>query len=113
MFDDLGLILVLKDLNVPKILMLTHLGNSLRGITKYLEYVDTVMISTDLAYEEIAYILNNTPKPLVLFTFGLVPLMYSRRTLLTNYALNAKTPIPKKITSHINEKYLHIVENAI
>ena len=110
-FDDLGVLEIIKDLNITKILMLNHLANSSKAINYYLDYVDSVMVSTDLANTEIKEILKNSHKPLVLYTFGPIPLMYSRRTLLTNYHKYHNLNNEKLIDAHIDEKYFRIIEN--
>ncbi len=69
------------------------------------------MISSDLSYEEIINILTNTKKKMVLFTFGNIPLMYSRRKLLTNYNKHYGENINKDLETNLKDKYFHIVEN--
>ena len=110
-FDDLGVLEVVKDLKITKILMLNHLGNNVISLNYYLEYVDSVIISTDITEAEIAYILNNCHKELVLPVFTLVSLMYSRRQLLTNYANHYHLPKNKQMKVNIKEKYFQIYEN--
>ena len=110
-FDDLGVLEVIKDLKVTKILMLNHLANSSKAINYYLDYVDSVMISTDLANTEIKEILKKSNKPLVLYIFGPIPLMYSRRTLLTNYHKYHNLENERLMDAHIDEKYFRIIEN--
>lgn len=84
-FDDLGIIDVIKDLDITKILLLDHLALNTKSINYYLEYVDSVVVSNDLTEEEIRYIVKESIKPLVVNVFGLKKLMYSRRCLITNY----------------------------
>ncbi len=86
-FDDLGILNVLMELNIniSKILFLNHFNCNYASINIYLSYVDSVVISPDISESEIDEILAKSTKPLVLYTFGHVNIMYSRRTLLTNY----------------------------
>ena len=84
-FEDLGLIPVLENTNLKKILFAHHLTTNYKSINYYLEYVDSLVISTDITEEEIKEILDNTNKPLGIFSFGMIPLMYSRRKLLSNF----------------------------
>lgn len=84
-FEDLGLIPVLENTNLKKILFAHHLTTNYKSINYYLEYVDSLVISTDITEEEMKEILVKSNKKLGIFSFGLIPLMYSRRTLLTNF----------------------------
>lgn len=85
-FDDLGVLEVIKDMDLEKILYLSHFNTNSESINIYLDYVDTVIVSTDITKEEIEYIINNTKKEISLFIFGYVSAMYSRRLLLNNYS---------------------------
>ena len=75
-FDDIGMIELLKDINITKTLMLNHIANNYVSINYYLDYVDSVVVSNDIAKEEIEVILDNAKKPLVLNVFGLNSLLY-------------------------------------
>ncbi len=89
-FDDLGVIKMCEDLNIKKILYNTHFTSNKDSINYMFSYVDDIIISTDITEKEIDYIIKNAKKDISLFTFGLVPAMYSRRVLLKNYALYNK-----------------------
>lgn len=110
-FDDLGVLDVIKDLKIEKILILDHLATNTRSINYYLEYVDSVIVSNDLTEEEIKAILKNANKPLVVNVFGLKTLMYSRRHLLKNYQDYHHIENKTKIEASIDHKYFKIVEN--
>lgn len=110
-FDDLGVIEVVKDLNIEKILMLNHLGNNSRSINYYLDYVDSIITSTDITKKELKFIMAKAKKPLVLNTFGLVPLMYSRRNLLSNFAVHNDLAYKNILDATINEDYFKVYEN--
>ena len=110
-FDDLGIIDIVKDLNITKILLLDHLATNTVSINYYLDYVDSVVVSNDLTEEEIREIVNNSKKPLVVNVFGLKTLMYSRRKLLTNYQTFHNLDNENNITASIDDKKFRIVEN--
>lgn len=110
-FDDLGIIDVIKDMKITKILILDHLATNSKSINYYLEYVDSVIISNDLTKDEILYILNNTNKPLCINVFGLKKLMYSRRTLLTNYNIYHNLENQNVLDSKIDNNSFKIIEN--
>ena len=86
-FDDIGVLNILNglNLNITKILFLNHFNCNYESINIYLNYVDSVLISPDITFLEIKEILNKALKPLVIYTFGYVNIMYSRRTLISNY----------------------------
>ena len=90
MFDDLGILDIVKDMNITKILILDHISNNISSINSYLEYVDSIVVSSDLSEEEIRNIVQNVNKSVVIYTFGLKGLMYSRRNLLNNYEMHYK-----------------------
>lgn len=86
-FTDLGIINLIKELNInlKLIYMQNHNTTNYESINYYLDYVDSVLISTDITENEIIEILDKAKKKLVIPFFGLVDAMYSRRTLLTNF----------------------------
>lgn len=86
-FDDIGVLNVLLEENssLIKILFLNHMNSNYESINAYLEYVDSVVVSTDITVDEVSEILSMANKPVVLYTFGHMNIMYSRRTLITNY----------------------------
>jgi len=98
-FDDIGILNILLETksNLTKILFLNHMNCNYESINSYLDYVDSVVISTDITIHEAKEILAKAKKPLVLYAFGYVQIMYSRRTLLTNYNKHFKTNIPKSL----------------
>lgn len=95
-FDDVGVLNVLLkvNLNITKILFLNHLNCNYESVNAYLDFVDSVVVSTDITIEEIDEILKKAKKPVVLYTFGHINIMYSRRTLLTNYNNHFKKDVP-------------------
>ena len=110
-FDDLGIIDVVKSMDITKILLLDHLATNTISINYYLDYVDSIVVSNDLTEEEIREIVNSSKKPLVVNVFGLKTLMYSRRTLLTNYQKFHNLKNENNITASIDDKYFKIIEN--
>ena len=110
-FDDLGIIDIVSNLNIKKILLLDHLATNVRSINYYLEYVDSIVVSNDLTEDEIKYILDNANKKLVVNVFGLKTLMYSRRKLLSNYEKYHDLDKKGKYNAKIDNKYFKIVEN--
>lgn len=114
-FDDIGVLntLLTLDLKLTKILFLNHLNCNYESINAYLEYVDSVVVSTDITKEEIKEILNKAKKPLVLYTFGHINIMYSRRTLLTNYNnhFGKSSALVGTLDEEISHKKFKIMEN--
>ena len=110
-FDDLGIIDIVANFNITKILLLDHLATNTKSINYYLEYVDSVVVSNDLTEEEIINIVSLANKPLVVNVFGLKTLMYSRRLLLTNYHNYYNLKEERIIDANIDSKYFKIVEN--
>ena len=110
-FDDLGIIDIVANLDITKILLLDHLATNTKSINYYLEYVDSVVVSNDLTEEEIRNIVVNVSKPLVINVFGLKTLMYSRRLLLSNYEMYHNLKEERIVDASIEDKYFKIVEN--
>lgn len=110
-FDDLGIIDVVKDLDIVKILLLDHLATNTLSINYYLEYVDSIVVSNDLTENEIRSIVANAKKPLVVNVFGLKTLMYSRRLLLSNYENYYHLPSNTNVSAKIDDKGFKIIEN--
>lgn len=110
-FDDLGILDIISDLNITKILLINHYGNNTKSINYYLEYVDSVVVSSDLTKEEIKNIAKNTIKPVVINVFGMKDLMYSRRMLLTNYAKHYNIENKNILDVSIKDNGFRILEN--
>ncbi len=84
-FDDLGIIPLIKEKKIEKILYLSHFNTNKESVKIYLEWVDSVILATDITKDEIKEIEKETNK-ISTFIFGYVMSMYSRRLLLNNYA---------------------------
>lgn len=110
-FDDVGLIEVLKDINIQKILYNSHFNTNYESINHFFEYVDDIVVSTDITEEEIDEIISKTNKKVSLYTFGLVPSMYSRRELLSNYSKKFELEVKKEKDLQINDKKFIAIEN--
>lgn len=114
-FEDVGLIPALENTKLEKIIFAHHLTTNYKSINYYLEYVDSLVVSTDITEEEIKEILDNANKPLGIFSFGMIPLMYSRRKLLSNfnefYERENKTsevvlePVTKEMFKFVENEY--------
>ena len=112
-FEDLGLINILKDTNLIKIYNAKHLNCSTNSVLAMLKYVDSVILSTDLTEEEINNILNNTNKRCSVYAFGLNQIMYSRRTLISNYAkeYDLKEERSIEVLENVSNQLFKVVEN--
>ena len=113
-FDDIGVLEVLKITpnSLVKILFLNHFNCNFVSINAYLEDCDSVLVSTDITKEEVKTILEQALKPLVLYTFGHINIMYSRRKLITNYNEHFQTnaPLVSDLTNDLKQEF-KIVEN--
>lgn len=114
-FEDFGILEIINklNLNVEKILYQSHFSTNYESINNNLEFVDSVIVSTDLTKEEIELILKNSKKELTIVLFGLVPAMYSRRKLITNFNEQFLLPEKQKITvsEKISKNDFILVEN--
>lgn len=112
-FEDLGLINILKESKLVKIYDCAHLNCSYESVKAMLKYVDTVILSTDITEDEMKVIMEKAIKKVSLYTFGLNRLMYSRRLLLTNYAkeYNLKKEKEKSVHEKVTKQNFRVVEN--
>ena len=115
-FTDLGVInVVLKYAPQLKLIYFqNHNTTNYQTINYYLEYVDSVLISTDITQKELDIILDKAKKPLVLPWFVLENVMYSRRNLLTNYQeyLSLPKTFQEQLLEPISKQGFLAVENA-
>ena len=108
-FDDVGIIEVLKDVEVEKIFYLSHFNTNYESINIWFDYVDDIIISTDITEEEIDEIIKKTKNKISLFVFGLVSSMYSRRYLNTSYQKHYHLDLEDKKEINIdNERFISI-----
>lgn len=112
-FEDLGVIELVKNLDITKILWQNHLSASANTVNSYLKYVDSVMVSTDITYGEIKETINVATKPLTLPVLGYTPVMYSRRHLITNFNINFEENVsnPNIIKEEVLKDEFRIYEN--
>ena len=114
-FDDLGILNIFQnlDLNITKILFLNHFNCNYASINTYLSYVDSIVISPDITFLEVKEILSLALKPLVVYTFGYINIMYSKRTLITNYNnyFQTKASLTNYLTEINTKQKFHIIEN--
>ncbi len=86
-FEDVGLINVLNELNIKakKILYMNHFNCNSVSANAWLNYCDSVVLSNELTLAEYTYITEHVESPIVLNVFGYNEIMYSKRKLLSNY----------------------------
>jgi len=87
-FEDISVFNIFKDSNIKLIWNQTHFATNYSSINYWLENVYSVVISNELTSNEINEILDYSSKNLILNVFGKNPIMYSRRTLLSNFNKN-------------------------
>ena len=110
-FDDVGIIEITKDLKIEKILFLSHFNTNFESINYYFDYVDDIIVSTDITEEEIDEIISKTKKKVSLFAFGLISSLYSRRTLLTSHANHYNIEKESQKNLNIQDKKFISIEN--
>lgn len=85
-FEDLGIYEIFKNENIELIWNQNHFATNKSSINYYLEHgCNSVVISNEITKEEIQTIVNEAVKPIILTVFAKNQIMYSRRTLLTNF----------------------------
>lgn len=112
-FDDLGILEIIQDLKIEKILLLDHLACNHESINYYLDYVDSVVVSNDLTKEEIMKIVPLCKKKMIINVFGLKTLMYSRRKLVSNYQTHYGLLKENIIQPNILDKHFIVVEDEL
>ena len=100
-FEDISVFNILKDSNLKLIWNQNHFATNYSSINYWLELVDSAIISNELTKNEVSLILDKSVKPLVLNVFGKNSIMYSRRTLLSNF--NTKFNLVKNKNIILNE----------
>ncbi len=111
-FEDLGLIKIMEDLAIEKILFAPHSLTNYMSINSYLRYVDTLIVSYDITEEEIQEISAKATKKVSFFVFGPASSMYSRRTLLTSYSKHNNLAYKNVKKLNVNNNDFIAVENA-
>lgn len=83
-FEDVGLINNIDD-KYDKILFMNHFNTNSLTINTWLKYVNSVVLSSELTFDEYKEILSKVNESVVLNVFGYNQIMYSKRSLITNY----------------------------
>lgn len=84
-FEDIGLLSLLKDKKIEKILFMNHFNCNHKSVNEWLKEVDSVVLSNELTYKEYENITNNVDKDIILHIFGYNQIMNSKRHLLNNF----------------------------
>lgn len=84
-FEDVGVYNILKDYDINLIWNQTHFATNYSSINYWTNLVSSAVISNELTLSEVKDIIMESNSPLVLNVFGKNPIMYSRRTLLSNF----------------------------
>ena len=87
-FEDISVYNIFKDSNINLIWNQIHFATNYSSINYWNNIVSNVVISNELTNDEINGILEKSNKNLILNVFGKNPVMYSRRTLLSNFNKN-------------------------
>lgn len=96
--EDTGLYMELKDKGYELFNFQNHLNNNYKTIDYWLDYFSSVVLSTDITIEEILEILDKVSKPLIINAIGYPMIMYSRRSLVSNYYQNYGLPLKKEVS---------------
>lgn len=96
-FEDIAVYNMLKDKSINLIWNQTHFATNYSSINYWIYLVNSAVISNELTLEEVREILDKSNKKLVLNIFGKNPVMYSRRTLLSNFNKNFNLPESKEM----------------
>ena len=110
-FEDIAVYNIFKDKNINLIWNQNHFATNYSSLNYWLELVDSVVISNELTNLEVNDILNKSNKNLILNVFGKSPVMYSRRTLLSNFNKNFNLNDNKNVI--LNEPLTNNAFNAI
>ena len=86
-FEDVGVLNMAKSLNLEQELILfqSHFGASYANVNYWLNYADSVFLSNEITKGEIEEIVNEAKGSVCIQVFGLNPILYSRRLLISNY----------------------------
>jgi hypothetical protein len=77
-----------------------------------LEFVDSIILNTDITKDEILEILDHSPSTLGIYKFGFISVMYSRRTLISNYVEHYSLPDIYNIRIKSNNKQFIGLESS-
>ena len=96
-FEDIGVYHLLKDANLNLIWNQSHFATNYSSINYWLDLTNSAVISNELTKEEVKEIIDKSNKKVILNVFGKNNIMYSRRTLLTNFNKYFKLKTNKEI----------------
>lgn len=96
-FEDIGVYHLLKDTNINLIWNQSHFATNYSSINYWLDLTNSAVISNELTKEEVKEIIDKSNKKIILNVFGKNNIMYSRRTLLTNFNKYFKLKTNKQI----------------
>lgn len=111
LFYDLGILNMAKDLELDKELILSqeHLNASINSNKFYYDKgINSTFITSDITYNEVLAIKDNTKLNIYYTVYGYLPIFYSRRLLLTNYFkyINKDKTSDKYYIYNNEDKYL-------
>lgn len=115
-YEDIGVFELKRELglSIPFYAMTSHFGTSALEIRYWTEEgVSGVLVGTELTEEEITSIVSTCKGKVIVPVFGYLPVLYSRRTLLTNYAKNFDLEEKKEreLTEPHSNKHFFGIEN--
>lgn len=110
-FEDIAVYNIFKNKNICLIWNQTHFATNYSSINYWINLVNSAVISNELTNIEINEILNKSNKELIVNVFGKNPVMYSRRTLLSNFNKNFNLNNNKNVI--LNEQITKNTFNAI
>ena len=84
-FEDLGVYQIFKDTGIELIWNQAHFATNLTSINIWLDKVSSTVVSNEITSKEITDIVSGVKKPVIFNVFGKNMIMYSRRTLLSNF----------------------------
>ncbi len=84
-YEDIAVYQIFKDTDIDLIWNQAHFGTNLSSINIWLDRVKSAVVSNEITSKEIEDIINGVKKPVVFNVFGKNMIMYSRRTLLSNF----------------------------
>lgn len=96
-FEDIAIYNMLKTSEINLVWNQSHFATNYSSINYWLNNTYSAIISNELTKNEVIEILNKSNKKLILNIFGKNPIMYSRRTLLTNFNTNFNLPKNKEM----------------
>ena len=106
LYGDFAFYQIAESLNITDKLIyqvVTYMTNKY-DIEVMLNDNNSIVVSTELSFEEMRYIVNDIPKQLHIHAFGYYPIFHSRRELISNYLLYRNREIELKANYDIVEE---------